>query len=73
MRIGAEHREVLAPWRFLNHSCSANAAIEERGSGAVVVALTALESGDELTLDYRELGEDDQAEFTCRCASCRRA
>ncbi len=71
VRLGGGHREVFAPWRFLNHSCAANAAIESGADDVVVVAVERMLPGTEITIDYRDLDEDDQAEFSCRCEACR--
>jgi len=60
---------VRHPWRFLNHSCSPNAAYRHR----TFVALRPIESGESVTYDY-DTTEFDMAEpFDCTCGSdaCR--
>ena len=57
-------------WRFLNHSCDANAVLHER----MLVASRPIAAGEEVTFDY-ECNEWELAEpFRCRCgaAACRR-
>ena len=52
-----EHYEVKSPWRYLNHSCSANARLEVADDGIFLVATVAIRPHDELTIDYRLLSE----------------
>src|SRR5256885_9977960 len=42
----------LNPARFLNHSCSANCAVEKVEDRLVVVAQMAIAAGEELTFNY---------------------
>ena len=56
-------------WAPQNHSCEANTTY----SGLDVVASRPIAAGEELTLDYAELINEEGASFTCRCgrATCR--
>ena len=56
-------------WAPQNHSCEANTVF----SGLSVVAKRAITAGEELTLDYGELLNEEGAAFACRCgaATCR--
>ncbi len=63
---GIPEESVRAAWRFLNHSCRPNAAFD----GPVLVALTALEAGDEITFDYNTTEATMAEPFACRCGHC---
>jgi D-alanine-D-alanine ligase len=56
-------------WAPQNHSCRANTGFD----GLNVVALRAIASGEELTLDYTEYMNEDSEPFACRCgaANCQ--
>ena len=55
----------LGPARFANHDCNANARLVTRGSeGMGVVALRAIEVGEEVTVTY---GDDYFGENNCEC------
>jgi D-alanine-D-alanine ligase len=56
-------------WAPQNHSCSPNTGYE----GLNVIALTNINKGDELTLDYGNFLDDSMMPFECRCGSpnCR--
>jgi D-alanine-D-alanine ligase-like ATP-grasp enzyme len=56
-------------WAPQNHSCDANTSY----IGLDVVAARDIAVGDELTLDYSELLDENGAEFSCRCGAtnCR--
>jgi D-alanine-D-alanine ligase-like ATP-grasp enzyme len=58
-----------AQWAPQNHSCDANTAFD----GLNVVALRAIATGTELTLDYGAFTNHASAPFACRCGSsgCR--
>jgi D-alanine-D-alanine ligase len=56
-------------WAPQNHSCAPNTAMD----GLNMVALRAIAAGEELTLDYAELLDEESEPFECRCGapSCR--
>jgi D-alanine-D-alanine ligase len=56
-------------WAPQNHSCEANTGY----LGLDVVALRPISAGEELTLDYADLLNEEGAAFTCRCGApnCR--
>lgn len=58
-----------AEWAPQNHSCEPNTAIK----GFDLVALRPIKSGEELTLDYAAVCNEDMEPFECRCTSpnCR--
>jgi hypothetical protein len=56
---------VEFPWRYLNHSCDANARLVGRS----LVALRAIAAGEEVTFDYRTTEWDMATPFTCRCGA----
>jgi hypothetical protein len=55
----------LYPWRFMNHSCDANCYIRDR----CVIALRAIEPGEELTFDYNSTEYEMAQPFDCTCGS----
>ena len=62
----------LGPARFANHDCKANARLTTTGSwGMSVVAVTAIDEGEEITVTY---GEDYFGENNCEClcGSCEK-
>lgn len=54
-------------WAPQNHSCDANT----RYVGLDVIAARDIAIGEEITLDYAELLDEQGAHFTCRCGSPR--
>lgn len=60
-------REMRArhPWRFLNHSCEPNAAID----GRRLVALRAIRAGEQITFDYTTTEADMAEAFDCGCGA----
>jgi uncharacterized protein len=60
------------PARFLNHSCSPNCEARKLGQEIWIVAIRAIEPGEEITFDYGYDLEDYQ-DYPCRCGSpaCR--
>jgi D-alanine-D-alanine ligase-like ATP-grasp enzyme len=58
-----------AQWAPQNHSCAPNTAYR----GLDVVALRAIPAGEELTLDYSSVCNENLPPFPCRCgaANCR--
>ena len=61
----------FAPADLVNHSCEPNCGII---GSCLLVAITAIEVGDELCFDYAMTDTNDYDEFVCSCgtASCRR-
>ena len=61
--------ENPAEWAPQNHSCEPNTGFH----GLNVIALRAIAKGEELTLDYAELLNEESEPFECTCgaASCR--
>jgi hypothetical protein len=68
--VGAEHRVVEPPWRYLNHACTPNATLEIGERDAILLAARTLEPGTELTIDYARLPEKVGTPFVCRCPRC---
>jgi D-alanine-D-alanine ligase len=56
-------------WAPMNHSCAPNTGYR----GLDVVALRSIAAGEELTLDYGLMLNEESASFTCQCGapSCR--
>lgn len=53
--------------RYLNHSCNYNCDIDEDENGNLILfAATAIQSGEELTIDY---GYEEIYQF-CSCSDC---
>ena len=64
--LAASDTAVEHLWRYLNHSCRPNAAVQ----GRTLVASRSIARGDEITFDY-ETTEDAMAEpFCCACGEC---
>ena len=63
---GIPEDSVRAAWRFLNHSCSPNAAFH----GPVLVALAPIAAGEEITFDYNTTEATMAEPFECRCGHC---
>ena len=62
--------------RYINHSCDPNCEARQVGSRVFIVALRAIEPGEELTYDYRlqiERGAPNARRrlYACRCGSAR--
>lgn len=59
------------PADFANHSCDPNTGIV---GNILLVAMTAIEPGEEICFDYAMADTDDYDEFVCECGSaqCRR-
>lgn len=57
------------PWRFLNHACEPNAALQ----GRTLVARRWIRPGEEVTFDYLTTEYDLAEPFSCSCGapSCR--
>jgi hypothetical protein len=54
------------PWRFLNHACDPNAAI----SVGRLLALRAIDAGEEITFDYNTTEYEMAEPFVCLCGNC---
>lgn len=66
--------------RFLNHACEANCEAIEVGDRVFIHALTAINPGEELFIDYGlvidgEISDEIRAQYACHCAAlaCRRS
>jgi len=60
------------PWRYINHSCSANVGIKGR---VTVFATMAIKAGEELLIDYASIEANPYWVFkNCKCGSskCRK-
>lgn len=68
--VGAQHRLVAKPWRFLNHACAPTAVLRVTDDAAVLFAAVDLPAFSELTIDYTALPEEVGTAFECRCARC---
>lgn len=63
------------PGRWLNHSCSPNAAVRFDRKTLLLVAARRIRAHQEVVIDYSTiLGDDDAWRMYCRCSSakCRR-
>jgi SET domain-containing protein len=56
--------------RFINHSCAPNCEIKIRRRRIYVIALRAIEPGEELSYDYGEEYFDMHLVGRCRCSKC---
>jgi hypothetical protein len=59
---------------FQNHSCEPNAKVLKQGDALVVAAISSIQKGGEILIDYSTItGADDVWEMACNCgsASCR--
>jgi hypothetical protein len=54
------------PWRYLNHSCNPNAALE----GLTLVALRPIGRWEEVTFDYNTTEYEMAEPFACGCGHC---
>lgn len=63
----------VTTWRYLNHSCDANAEIREERGRALIITLRPIARGEEVTIYYRIAGADGKIR-RCRCGAkhCRR-
>lgn len=68
--VGAHHRDVMKPWRFLNHACTPTATLQFTDQNALLFAARDLPAYAELTIDYNALPEDVGTAFECRCGHC---
>ncbi|MBX4200003.1 SET domain-containing protein-lysine N-methyltransferase [Candidatus Parcubacteria bacterium] len=60
---------------FLNHSCSPNCGVRKTGSNLELFAITPIQIGQELVMDYSTIiGKDDIWKMKCNCGSknCRK-
>lgn len=55
------------PMRFTNHSCAPNARLVIRGGRIEFYALRAIETGEEVTVDYGETHHEGR--LVCRCGA----
>jgi SET domain len=53
------------PWRFLNHCCVPNAAID----GRTLIAVTAIAAGEQVTFDYNTTEYEMASPFACACGA----
>ena len=63
--------DPLPPFKYLNHSCSANCGIKGTRS---LYAIQAIKAGEEISIDYSttELDENWYLECSCGSAKCRK-
>ena len=57
--------------QYINHSCDPNADAFVIGGSLFIFALREIAPGEEITADYLNSFEQDQAVCRCRTASCR--
>ncbi len=59
-----------SPLCFINHSCEPNCMVHVVGDRAFIVALRAIDNGEEITIDYNY---DDDVREICKCGQkdCR--
>jgi hypothetical protein len=58
------------PERYLNHSCDPNSYVQSKGHWRYLIALRAIQSGEEITIDYSINGCGDDT-WQCHCGSPR--
>ena len=58
--------------QYINHSCEPNADVLVIDGFMIVFALREILPGEEITVDYLNSFDQDQALCQCRSASCRR-
>ena len=61
------------PMRFTNHSCRPNARLCIRNGRVEFYALRAIETGEEITVDYGETHHEGRLACRCGVAGCRGA
>lgn len=59
--------------QYINHSCEPNADVLIISGFMTLFALTEIEPGEEITVDYLNSFAEDQSICQCRTASCRRS
>lgn len=74
--VGINVRTWLAPSKddyayYLNHSCDSNSGLKDQ---VVLVAMSTIERGEEITLDYSLTEVDPYWKMNCKCGkqNCRR-
>ena len=72
IQFNGTHRDVLSPWKFMNHSCDPNAQLDwqEDRDRLMLIALQEIFPQDEITMDYSLLREEISNHFECRCSKC---
>jgi hypothetical protein len=73
LQVGAHHRDVKKPWRFMNHACSPSGRLRFERDAVYLIAQLDLAPGAELTIDYTQLPEKVSTHFACHCPKCRAA
>ncbi|HEX2218830.1 MAG TPA: SET domain-containing protein-lysine N-methyltransferase [Gemmatimonadales bacterium] len=72
LQIGPrEFLDLMPPGRYLNHSCDPNAGLM---ADRAIIALRAIEPGEEIRFDYSTAMSEDHWAMECRCGEplCRR-
>jgi uncharacterized protein len=72
LQIGPdEFLDTMPPGRYANHSCDPNAGIK---NDRMLIALRAIETGEEIRFDYSTTMSADHWTMECRCGqlACRR-
>lgn len=72
LQIGPrEYLDMMAPGRFINHSCDPNAGIL---NDRILIALRPIEVREEIRFDYSTTMSDDRWAMECRCGQpfCRK-
>jgi hypothetical protein len=64
--LSPDDDEARYRWRFLNHSCRANAAVR----GTLLVAIIPIAEGEEVTFDYNTTELEIASPFECNCGHC---
>jgi uncharacterized protein len=59
--------------QYINHSCEPNADVFIIDGFMIIFALREIVPGEEITVDYLNSFEEDQAVCLCRTSSCRRS
>jgi len=65
-----DFRQSTDPMRFTNHSCQPNARLTIRGGRVEFYALKAIESGEEITVNYGETHHEGRLACHCGAACC---
>ncbi len=63
--LSGQHIEPTGSLKYLNHSCDPNTQFESRN----LVALRPIETGEELTINYKTIETELSNPFQCNCGA----
>jgi len=75
-RLGSMERSIgqhvleQIVFRWVNHSCAANARVVFRSNVVSLVAISPIRSGEEICCDYRRTESLIPVPFICNCGNC---